>query len=136
MTQADQEQKTRLSIREAARAAGVSERTMRRYVAAGRVSLSSDAQGARWVDPEELLRAGLLRRSPMTPAANAAPVAAAEADTLRERVAALEARVREVEADRDAWRGQAEGLLRMLPAPAAPEPAPARRSWWSRVIGR
>ncbi len=144
MTEDDREAGPRLSIRAAARVAGVSERTMRRYVASGKVSVTEDGTGARLVDTSELLRLGLLRQAPMTPAAMAPVTAPDETDSLRERLAAAEDRCRELASERDAWRGQAaswqaqaEGLLRMLPqAPPEPQETPEKRPWWRRKKSR
>jgi len=111
-----------LTVVRAAEVAGVSERTLRRYVRSGRVSCE------RW------------RGQTMIPAAEAERVRrpAGDAHTDRHapdiagRVQDLEARIRELEADRDAWKAQAQALVLAL----APAPSPRRPWWpWSRRAG-
>lgn len=145
MPEAEGQAATRLSIRAAAKVAGLSERTLRRYIASGKLSAVDDGHGARLVDTSELLRLGLLRRSPVTGEAVPTGPTTGELDNLRERAEAAEARCKDLETERDAWRGQAaawqqqaEGLLRALPAATdspqsdAQGPAP-RRPWWRRA---
>src|SRR4051812_24880319 len=122
-----------LSLTEAARNAGTSRSSIFRAIRSGRLSASRTEHGEFRIDPAELARVFQTK----THAGNGTAErhdTAAEPD-LKSRNAALETEVRmlrekgdlmremmnRLEADRDAWKGQAERLALA---------GPARRSWW------
>lgn len=115
-----------LTIREAAKAAAVDERTVRRWIKVGRISATVTQRGRR-VDTAELLRVGALVNLPESP--EEAPAAGGESGpelvALRTEVRLLRERVDELRAQRDAWQDTAQKLL-ALPAPP---PEPPRRGW-------
>jgi len=140
-----------LSIRAAARASGKSERSLRRWIAEGRLSAVDTRDGKR-IDAAELLRLGLLRQAP-EPAApgtgNRGVAMLAEVERLTVRVAELERETDRLQADNSRLLGLAEQAQQNLadtlkalsaggrPAPAAttpPAPAPdPPRSWLRRL---
>jgi len=133
------EGQARLSFRAAARLAGVSEKTMRRWAAAGRITARSDDDGRPWVDRQDVLRLGSVRVRPAAPAARGVPsedTRGFELAELRVKVAALERENGDLRTQRDSWQAMAERLA-LAPAPATQQPQePARRSWLARLLGR
>lgn len=136
------------SISEAARLAGKARSTLHRHLADGRLSKTTAPDGLPVIDTAELVRVygplqALQSQSGVAPASveqRASPPSDTrdkgfrdEIDALRrERHAALERRVAELEAERDAWKAQAAAwqeqarvaLLR-LPVPTPPASTPA-----------
>lgn len=122
---------TLLTVRAAARVTGKDERTLRRWIALGKLAAVHTPDGRR-LSREELLRAGLLRHSPENQdiGAGTGPASVLQPDPLTAaRLRELENRVRELETERDAWRQQAERLAMALPAARANAP---RTPWWRR----
>lgn len=119
-----------LSLGEAARYAGVSKTTIHRAIKSGRLSAQRNDDGTYSIDPAEVFRVfpASKRSETVTSEQSVTPpvptITASEAALLRERIA-------ELQADRDAWRAQAERLL--LNPPLSPASAP-RPSWlpWRR----
>jgi hypothetical protein len=123
-----------LSLREAARRAGISRSTLHRAVQAGTISVTRTESKAILVDPSELARAFPPKPSPEPAqgqttshpkghegmALDHRDVALARAEA---RLEALTQVVEDLKVDRDAWRSQAERL-------ALPKPEPARTWWW------
>lgn len=136
----DQEGPQRLSFRAAARLVGVSERTMRRWAADGRITPKQDAGGPPWVDRTDALQLCRKRLPDTPPAAPAADNSSIELETLRVETAALRRENTDLREQRDSWRAMAEqaqtnlgDLLKALPPgpPAQPTPDPTpRRRWW------
>jgi hypothetical protein len=135
-----------LSLRQAARTAGVSKSTISRAIQAGRLSASRSDDGGWSIDPAELCRVYPLTSSPVsterpidrpadgfagqdaTPAGTPGPVRDSlfetQLDALRQLLEAERRRADELRADRDAWREQAQRLI--LPTPFPPQ----LRGWW------
>jgi len=119
-----------LSLGEAARHAGVSKTTIHRAIKSGRLSAQRNDDGTYSIDPAEVFRVFPSEKRSVTVKVEQSetpsppPVTPSEVALLRERIA-------ELQADRDAWRTQAERLL--LNPPIAPVPA-VRSSWlpWRR----
>ena len=128
---------------EAAKAVGVSTATISRALKSGKISGSKDESGAWQIDPSELYRVyqDIASQEPVsTPTqSHATPnernALQGEMDVLRERLRAAETMQAAAEADRDAWRDQAERLAKALPAPTTPKPYISRSRWrwpWHR----
>jgi hypothetical protein len=120
-----------LSLREAAEQVGSSKSTIFRYIKSGRLSASRGDDGAFQIDPSELARVFAPRPS-QAERAGSVPVerdGMAGWDDLKARNAALEEKVRgleallaEVRASRDTAQDHLRQVLAALPPP--------RRSWW------
>lgn len=125
-----------LSLREAAELAGTSKSSILRAVKTGRLSATRNDQGEFKVDPAEVARAydrsrashrgrrpGDANHPASVDQGDAGQVAAlaAEIKVLRELIARLDQRERDLQAERDKWAAQAERLA------LAP---PRARAWW------
>jgi len=136
-----------LGLRQAAEMAGVAESTIYRALKKGRISATNSDDGKLLFDPSEVTRWAASRpqstsvdlvASEARTTAQVAPeveIARLQAQLEAEKVRNIDletnftARIRGLEADRDAWRDQA---TRLLPAMAA-QP---RRSWLAALFGR
>jgi hypothetical protein len=134
-----------LSLRNAAKEAGVSKSTVLRAIQGGRLSAARTDDGGYDIDPAELFRvyppqseqrSGTDAEGQGAPAvANGntpdATVAALEAqlEGLREILKRADAMADELRQDRDTWRAMAEGQQRLIASDARP------RSWWQRLVG-
>jgi hypothetical protein len=122
-----------LSLTEAARTAGTSRSSLFRAIRSGRLSATRNEHGEFRIDEAELARVFAPETRSRTETVGCRDTA--DQTDLTSRNAALETEVRmlrekgelmremlnKIEADRDAWKGQAERLA------LAP---PQRRSWW------
>ena len=120
-----------LTIRGAARAAGVDDRTVRRWVATGKITATVTPAGKR-IDAAELLRIGALLNVPdgAAPVPQMSDAPGQELAALRQEVRHLQERLADALQERDRWYQQAVAL-----PPAAP-PREPRRSLWDRIRGR
>ncbi len=121
-----------VSISEAARLAGKSRKTIQRYVADGRISMSQHVTGEKGIDISELARVfGELSQA--DPALSRASESQADAPYVAPDVAALETRIKVLEAElaaRDAViTAQRENLTDVRQALKLLE-GPRKRSWW------
>jgi|SRR5271156_5284392 len=121
-----------VSISEAARLTGKSRKTIQRYVADGRISMSQHVAGEKGIDISELTRVfGDL--SQPDPALSHASVSQPDAPNVTPDVAALETRIKVLEAElaaRDAViTAQRENLTDVRQALKLLE-GPRKRSWW------
>lgn len=113
---------------------GKSASTIHRAAQAGRLSCGQSDNGERVFDLSELERVfGLKSQAAQSvqsvdDTSRNAPETA-DIAVMKARLEAAEARIRDLETDRDAWRDQAKQLAR-LPAPAG-----EARSFWKRVFG-
>ncbi len=133
----------RLSIRAASKWANVSERTLRRMVADGRVSIVEERDGKKLLEMCDLDRLGLLGVSGETSKAppprqeRVSDELAAlhhQVESLRQQVDSLTRERDRVTREADAWREQASHLLHVLgPAPETTEET--RKPWWRRWRG-
>jgi len=133
----------KLTVRQAALALSVSERTIRRRIGAGDLPATQEAAGgasrtvvdqadlAAFAQAEGLAWAG--DSAALTGAATQA-VTGADRQALVARIGDLERRNRELETERERLWGHVETLTRLLPPARVAEP-PAR-SWWARLRGR
>jgi transposase len=132
-----------LSLRNAAKEAGVSKSTILRAIQSGRLSAARTPDGGYDIDPAELFRvydpAAVKRPSTEAEgqaapasetAATASGLAALEAqiEGLREIIRRVDATTEEIRQDRDKWRSMAENQQRLL---ADQRP----KSWWRRLAG-
>ena len=151
---------TGLSLREAAKEAGVSKSTILRAVKAGRLSAARTDDGGYAIDPAELFRVyspedRATRRDRFNEdgagqGASAEMIAnwqiqigvlEAQLAALKEVLASERRRAEEIREDRERWHTQAERLALIAPPkpadpPAPAENAPARRrrfSWFRRA---
>jgi hypothetical protein len=130
-----------LSLRDAAKQAGVSKSTIWRAVKAGRISAARLDDGGFAVDTAELFRVFEPKRvEPRGMTQDAALNVTHEADdtalrlaVAETRIEALHAMVEELRQARDSWQAQAERLA--LSAPVPVPPAPPSRPWWRRLAG-
>lgn len=113
----------RVSYRAAARIIGVSERTVRRWAAAGRVTVQTDEDGLPYIRRDDALRLRSERPRVAAPRAPQDAPRVTVTDTTADTLESLRGRVAALEAERDAWREQAQTLARALPA--------ARSPWWA-----
>ena len=122
-----------VSISEAARLTGKSRKTIQRYVADGRISMSQHVAGAKGIDTSELARVcGNLSQS--SPALSHATVSQSDAPNVSSNVAALIVRIQGLEAQlsakdslleaKDRHISSMETALRLL------EHSPTKRRWW------
>lgn len=122
---------TVVSISEAARLTGKSRKTIQRYVAVGRISMSHSVAGSKGIDTSELIRvfgelthpAPALSHAPesQTDAPAVTPDVAAAMALLQAENAALKAQLEAKEANLADLRQS----LRLL------EHLPAKKRWWS-----
>lgn len=128
-----------LSLRNAAKEAGVSKSTILRAIQGGRLSAGRTEDGGYDIDPSELFRvyspaaekrSGTNAERQDAPAAEAAAMAALEAqiEGLREILKRADATADELRQERDKWRSMAETQQRLLV-----DQRP--RSWWQRLVG-
>lgn len=128
-----------LSLRNAAKEAGVSKSTILRAIQGGRLSAARTPDGGYDIDPAELFRVYPPNSAERpstdapgqdTPAAAPAATAALEAqlEGLREILRRADATADELRQDRDKWRQMAEHQQRLIE-----DQRP--RSWWRRLTG-
>lgn len=128
-----------LSLRNAAKEAGVSKSTILRAIQSGRLSSARTPDGGYDIDPAELFRVydpAATKRPEAgpeghnAPAIDAAATAALEAqiEGLREIIRRADAAADEIRQDRDRWRSMAESQQRLL-SDTRPKP------WWKRLVG-
>lgn len=130
-----------LSLRNAAKEAGVSKSTILRAIQSGRLSAARTDDGGYDIDPAELFRVyepvkrtsnaatGHDATPPETPAIPSATAALeAQIEGLREIVRRADAAADELRQDRDKWRSMAENQQRQLS-----DQRP--KSWWQRLTG-
>jgi len=128
-----------LSLREAAERAGSSKSTIFRYIKSGRLSASRGDDGAFQIDPAELARVF----TPQPSQQERAGSVSLEYDgmpgwddmksrnaALEEKVRGLEALLAEVRSNRDTVQEQLRQVLAALPAPAPAPAGKAARPWW------
>jgi excisionase family DNA binding protein len=129
-----------LSITEAARAAGVSRRTIQRSIQSGRLSAATTATGERAIDTAELLRVfGPLRHAPSdTPASMSQPVTTNDApdDTMTMLVEVLRDQLQQAQQEKARLLAMLEAeqqARRELETKLLPAPRPAQtgkvRAW-------
>lgn len=134
-----------LSLRNAAKEAGVSKSTVLRAIQGGRLSAARTDDGGYDIDPSELFRVyppqpeqrsgtdaeGQDAPAPTNGNTPNATVAALEAqlEGLREILKRADAMADELRQDRDTWRAMAETQQRLIASDARP------RSWWQRLVG-
>ena len=129
-----------LSITEAARAAGVSRRTIQRSIQSGRLSAATTVTGERAIDTTELLRVfGPLRHAPSdTPASMSQPVATNDApdDTMTMLVEVLRDQLQQAQQEKARLLAMLEAeqqARRELETKLLPAPRPAQtgkvRAW-------
>jgi excisionase family DNA binding protein len=130
---------TGLSLREAAKEAGVSKSTILRAVKAGRLSAARTDDGGYCIDPAELFRVytpeSRATRQEQLSDTSAGQGASAEAmaelriqagvleaqlQALKEVLAGERRRAEEIREDRERWHTQADRLALMAPAKSAP----------------
>src|SRR4051794_5733322 len=141
-----------LSLRDAAKAVGVSRTTILRAIQSGRMSAPRKEDGGYAIDPAELFRVfpprptegqedspgprpmGQDASPPGPPGPDplvASKLAALETEIqgLKELVRRLDLDKQDLKSDRDAWKGQAESAQRLLSvasSPSQPSPEPSR----------
>jgi hypothetical protein len=126
---------TYLSLGEAAKAAGVAKGTISKALKSGKLSYSEKTPAGYKIDTSELFR--VFPRKPMETQQNerlATPVETVETALLQVRLEAAERRAATAEADRDAWREQAQRLA--LTDQRAGEHQDLKSGFWSRLRGR
>ena len=140
------------TLGQAARATGKSKASIHKAVKTGRISAGRTPDGHYQIDPSELHRVypkvftsetgetvarpevvpgGFTRLPPTSSTHQAERPPEREVDLLREMLERERSLNRELAADRDHWREQAQ---RLLGPPASP--APSIRPWWRRWTGR
>lgn len=122
---------TYLSLGEAAKAAGVAKGTISKALKSGKLSYADKTTAGYQIDPAELFRA-FPRKQPETVENERleTPKETVETAVLQARLEAAERRAETAEADRDAWREQAQ---RLALTDQRPTPRPG---FWSRLIGQ
>ncbi|HRC44503.1 MAG TPA: hypothetical protein PLT27_10645 [Nitrospira sp.] len=126
---------TYLSLGEAAKAAGVAKGTISKALKSGKLSYADKTPAGYKIDPAELFRA-FPRKQPETVEIERleTPKETVETAVLRAQLEAAERRAATAEADRDAWREQAQRLA-LTDQSTTSEPNP-QRGLWSRLLGR
>lgn len=138
-----------LTLGQAAKLARIGKTTLTRAIKAGRISAQRREDGSYEIDPSELARVydiapavtpetGIKTgevgkvETPMRDIETVARQAALDAqiEGLKEIVRRLDDQARDLRADRDQWRAQAERLALTAPIAVA-----APRSWWRRMVG-
>jgi hypothetical protein len=128
-----------MSLRNAAKEAGVSKSTILRAVQSGRLSAARTDDGGYDIDPAELFRVyppqpaqrpGADAEGQGTPPSETTATATLEAqlEGLREIIRRADAQAEELREDRDRWRSMAEGQQRLIADGSS-------RSWWKRLTG-
>lgn len=128
-----------LTLGDAAKLSGMSKTSIRRSIDAGRISASKDEFGRWRIDPAELQRvypdtgAPLARTvTPSEPgSANDAAMLRAELSAVREALDRERQVARDLAAERDAWRGQADAWRLQA---AALLPPPKRERWFRHLF--
>jgi hypothetical protein len=135
------------SLAEAARLTGKSEKTLKRWAAAGKLTIDRSSGRPR-IQVADLIALGLVDKvGESVGGHDRTQVDIAdrtELDRLAGELAAARARAEDLERDRDAWRLQAQRLaeamtqLALPPAPEEPplKPPPKRRGFWAWFTGR
>ena len=123
-----------LSLGQAAKEAGVSKATISKALKIGKLSYVAKTTAGYEIDPAELFRV-----FPPKPLGNGKSERSQTPDETAQKhydevVELLRAQVRDLQADRDAWREQAQQAQRLLAAPALEPDAEAkpRRRWFGR----
>lgn len=129
-----------VTLSEAARLTGKSRKTIQRYVAGGRLSLSQAVHGEKSIDIAELVRVfGELSHSvpetaPVTMSQAVQPKVTPDVAALEDRIRQLEAQVQTKDAILAAQERHLTSLeqaLRLLEGPPKPsEDPPKPRRWW------
>lgn len=106
---------TYLSLGEAAKAAGVAKGTISKALKSGKLSYVAKTSAGYEIDPAELFRV-FPRKQPETVEFERleTPSETVETAVLRAKLEAAERRAVSAEADRDAWREQAQQVQRLL----------------------
>lgn len=126
---------TYLSLGEAAKAAGVAKGTISKALKSGKLSYANKTAAGYQIDPAELFRAFPRKKSETVETERLeTPKETPETALLRVRLEAAERRAETAEADRDAWREQAQRLA-LTDQRATPQPSP-RPGFWSRMFRR
>lgn len=134
-----------LSLRDAAKEAGVSKTSILRAIRSGRLSAPRNDEGNYAIDPAELFRAfppkgtsdhvdqgvsGTQDQSVPSNGAGGPDLVTARTSALEAEIQALKELVRRLDLDkqdlkseRDAWKGQAEATQRLLSVASAPQEA-------------
>jgi hypothetical protein len=118
-----------LSLGQAAKEAGVSKATISKALKSGRLSFVSKSTAGYEIDPAELFR--VFPKKPLATVSSErleTPVETPESKAEGVEVQLLRERVAELQAERDAWREQAQRLALTGP------PAEAKKGW--RFFGR
>ncbi len=126
---------TYLSLGEAAKAAGVAKGTISKALKSGKLSYADKTPAGYQIDPAELFRA-FPRKQPETVKNERleTPKETVKTVVLRAQLEAAERRAATAEADRDAWREQAQRLA-LTDQRTAQQPTP-QPGFWSRLFGR
>ena len=126
---------TYLSLGEAAKAAGVAKGTISKALKSGKLSYADKTPAGYQIDPAELFRAFPRKQMETVESERIeTPRETVETAMLRAQLDAAERRAATAEADRDAWREQAQRLA-LTDQRASPQPAP-QRGFWSRLFSR
>lgn len=126
---------TYLSLGEAAKAAGVAKGTISKALKSGKLSYADKTPAGYQIDPAELFRAFPRKRLETVENERLEmPRETVETAVLRAQLDAAERRAATAEADRDAWREQAQRLA-LTDQRATPQPGP-RPGFWSRMFRR
>ena len=128
------------SLKQASEAAGVGKPALLKSLKNGRISGKKNEKGEWEIDPSELHRvypvtgsgssSGERKETDKDAVGNR--TLQAENELLRERLADRDKRIRELEADRDHWREQADRTTRLLTDQRSGE----NGSFWRRLFGR
>lgn len=126
---------TKLNITQAAKAVGVSRKTMQRHIRLGKVSCEVDSKGHKLIDVSELVRVyGELKTddspSPVTQAGQKTQYDMSNVAPIFERqIRNLEEQVEELRKDKERLLGIVEQQTLMLTN------QPERKGFWKRVFG-
>jgi hypothetical protein len=121
---------TYLSLGEAAKAAGVAKGTLSKALKTGKLSYAEKTAAGYRIDPAELFRVFPRKRVEAVSSERLeTPSETGEIAMLRLRLEVAEQRVMAAEADRDAWREQAQRL-------ALTDQRNTRPGLWSRLFGK
>lgn len=126
---------THLSLGEAAKAAGVAKGTISKALKSGKLSYADKTPAGYQIDPAELFRA-FPRKQPETVENERleTPKETGETALLRAQLEAAERRATTAEADRDAWREQAQRLA--LTDQRTAQQFTPQPGFWARLFGR
>lgn len=127
---------TYLSLGEAAKAAGVAKGTISKALKSGKLSYADKTPAGYQIDPAELFRAFPRKQSETVENERLeTPKETVETAVLRAQLEAAERRATTAEADRDAWRDQAQRLA-ITDQRATSQSSPPRPGIWSRLFRR